>query len=596
MAEKKVFAGGEFLITNAAPEDVFVPEDFNEDQEMIRDATREFVKKKILPVMDRLEAKDDELMLKLHAEAGELDLLATDVPEKYEGLGLDKVSTTIIADELGMSGPFSALHGAHSGIGTLPIVYFGTEEQKKKYLPKLASGEWVGSYCLTETGAGSDAMNGKTKAVLSEDGTHYILNGSKQFITNAGYANVFTVYAKVDGDKFSGFIVEKDFEGVTVGPEERKMGGHGNSTCPVILEDVKVPVENLLYEVGKGHKIAFNILNLGRWKLGAGAAGGCKGSLVNAVKYANERVQFGKPISSFGMIKKKLADMAIRAYVSESIMYRLAGMFDDKLATLDETQKASGAENAKAIEEYAVECSISKVLGSEMLDFCVDEYVQILGGYGYCADYPAERMYRDARINRIWEGSNEINRLLIPGTLMKRALQGRLNLLGAAKAVAKDLMSYSPLAVKLPDTPLALQSHMVGMSKKLALMAAGVAAQKFGEKLVKEQEVLEILADIIMEIFAMESALLRAEKMIAKKGDTACAHYIAAVKIYVDGVIPKIETLAKQMLAYVEEGDMLRTQLAAVKKMARYQPIDTVTLRRTIADKLIEMEDYPFKN
>jgi alkylation response protein AidB-like acyl-CoA dehydrogenase len=594
MTEKRVFVGGEFLIADAGFEDAFIPEDFNEEQEMVRDATREFVKKEVVPVIAQLETKDFKLMRELHEKAGELDLLSSDIPDDFDGMGLDKVSTTIIADELGIAGPFGVHHGAHTGIGTLPIVYFGNEEQKQKYLPKLASGEWVAAYCLTETGAGSDALSGKTKAVLTEDGKHYILNGSKQFITNAGYADLFIVYAKVDGEKFSGFIVERGFEGVTVGPEEGKMGGHGNSTCPVILEDVKVPVENLLYEVGKGHKIAFNILNLGRWKLGSGCVGGCKGWVANAAAYANERKQFGKPISSFGMIKKKLASMAIKAYMAESVMYRLAGMFDDKLATLDEEAKKRGTDNAKAIEEYATECSIAKVFGSETLDFCVDEYVQILGGYGYSADYPAERCYRDARINRIWEGTNEINRMLIPGTLMKRALQGRLDLLGAAKAVAKELMSYSPLSVKLGDEPLALQAHMVRMCKKLALMTSGVAAQKLGEKLIEEQEVLEILADIIMEIFAMESGLLRANKLIAAGGEAAAALNIAAVKVYVDETVPKIEALAKQMVAYVEDGDMLRTQLAAIKKMARYQPLDAVTLRRAIADKVIEREGYPF--
>ncbi len=594
MTEKRVFVGGEFLIADANPEDAFIPEDLNEEQEMIRDATREFVKKEVLPVMDQLETKDLKLMRELHEKAGELDLLSSDIPDDYDGMGLDKVSTTIIADELGISGSFCVNHSAHTGIGTLPIVYFGDEAQKQKYLPKLASGEWVAAYCLTETGAGSDALSGKTKAVLTEDGEHYILNGSKQFITNAGYADLFIVYAKVDGEKFSGFIVERTWEGVSVGPEEKKMGGHGNSTCPVILEDVLVPVENLLFEVGKGHKIAFNILNLGRWKLGAACAGGCKGWVANAAVYANERKQFGKPISSFGMIRKKLASMAVKSYMAESVMYRLAGMFDDKLATLDEEAKKSGTENAKAIEEYATECSIAKVFGSEVLDFCADEYVQILGGYGYCAEYPAERVYRDARINRIWEGTNEINRMLIPGTLMKRALQGRLNLLGAAKQVATDLMGYSPLSVKLGDEPLALQAHMIKMCKKIALMAAGVAAQKLGEKLIEEQEVLEILADIIMEIFAMESGLLRANKIIDANGAEAAALYIAAVKVYVDETVPRIETLAKQMIVYVEDGDMLRTQLAAVKKMARYQPIDAVSLRRAIADKVIELEGYPF--
>jgi alkylation response protein AidB-like acyl-CoA dehydrogenase len=384
---------------------------------------------------------------------------------------------------MGNAGSFSVVYGAHTGIGTLPIVYFGNEEQKAKYLPKLASGEWCGAYCLTEAGAGSDALNARTKAVLSEDGKYYILNGEKMFITNAGWASTFIVYAKVDGEEFTGFIVEKDFSGVSTGAEEKKLGVHGSSTRPVILEDAKIPVENVMYEVGKGHKIAFNILNIGRWKLGASAVGGCKRCLTEAVKYANGRLQFKVPISSFGMIKTKFADMAVRTYMSDSMMYRLAGMFDDKLALLDAEAKKSGSENAKAIEEYAAECSITKVYGSEALEFCVDEYVQILGGYGFCAEYPAERLYRDSRINRIWEGTNEINRMLVPGTMMKRAMQGRLNLLQAAQGIAGELMTYSPLSVELPDTPLALQEHMVKMSKKLALMVAGVAAQKFGAKL-----------------------------------------------------------------------------------------------------------------
>ncbi|MBW1705173.1 MAG: acyl-CoA dehydrogenase family protein [Deltaproteobacteria bacterium] len=594
MADKRIFAGGEFLITDVAPEDVFTPEDFTDEHKMIYETGSDFIEKEIMPIVDKLEEKDHDLVLKLLGKAGELGLLGTDVQEEHGGLGLDKVSTTIVAEVMGPAGSFSVVYSAHTGIGTLPIVYFGNEEQKAKYLPKLASGEWCGAYCLTEPGAGTDALSAKTKAVLSEDGKYYILNGEKMFITNAGWANTFILYAKVDGEDFTGFIVEKDFPGVSTGKEETKMGVHGSSTRPVILEDAKIPVENVLFEIGKGHKIAFNILNIGRWKLGASCVGGCKRCLTDAVKYANGRIQFKVPISSFGMIKTKLTNMAVRTYMSESMMYRLASMFDDKLALLDAEAKKSGAENAKAIEEYAAECSITKVYGSETLDFCVDEYVQILGGYGFCADYPAERYYRDSRINRIWEGTNEINRMLVPGTMMKRAMQGRLNLLQAAQAVAGDLMTYSPLSVELPDTPLALQEHIVKMSKKLALMVAGVAAQKFGAKLDREQEVLAKIADIVIEIFAMESGLLRTLKIISRDGEKKAKYQIAAVKVYVDEMIPRIESWAKQIISYVEEGDMLRTQLAGIKKLARYQPIDAVTLKREIADRIIDLEAYPF--
>ncbi|MES0351056.1 MAG: acyl-CoA dehydrogenase family protein, partial [Desulfobacteria bacterium] len=584
MADKKIFAGGEFLITDASPEQVFTPEDFTEEHRMIYETTKDFVNRETLPNQDKIEEKDKDVVLSILAKAGELGLIATDIPEQYGGLGLDKVSTTVVTEATGTTGSFTAIYGAHTGIGTLPIVYFGNEDQKKKYLPKLASGEWCGAYCLTEADAGSDALNARTKAVLSEDGKYYILNGTKMFVTNGGWASSFIVYAKVDGEHFTGFIVERDFPGVSTGAEEKKMGMDGSSTRPLILEDAKVPVENVLFEIGKGHKIAFNVLNIGRWKLGAATVGGCKGCVIGAVKYANNRIQFNVPISSFGMIKTKLANMAIRTFISESMMYRLAGVFDDKLATLDEEAKKSGAENAKAIGEYAPECSITKVYGSESLDYCVDEYVQTLGGYGYCADYPAERYYRDSRINRIWEGTNEINRLLVPGTMMRRALKGRLALFPAAQAIAGELMTYSPLSVQLPETPLALQEHMVKMSKKIALMVAGVAAQKFQQKLVREQEVMANIADIVIEVFAMESGLLRAMKTISKQGEEKAGLQIAAVIAYVDETIPRIEAWAKQTLAYMEEGDMLRTQLAGVKKLARYQPVDAVSLKRRIAD------------
>ena len=594
MAKEKIFVGGEFLIAEATPEEVFTPEDFTDEHRMIMDMAKDFVEKEIRPIDDQLEEKNKELTLSLLAKAGELGLLGTDIPEEYGGMGLDKVSTTVVTEALGTAGSFAVVYGAHSGIGSLPIVYFGNEEQKQKYLPKLASGEWCGAYCLTEPGAGSDALNAKTKAVLSEDGKNYLINGEKMFITNAGWASSFIVYAKVDGEQFTGFIVEKDFKGVSTGKEEKKMGAHGSSTRPVILEDAEVPVENVLFEIGKGHKIAFNILNIGRWKLGAASVGGCKGCVSESVKYANGRIQFKVPISSFGLIKTKLADMAVKGFMSESVMYRLAGMFDDKLGTLTPEAKKSGEENAKAIEEYAAECSIAKVYGSETLDFCVDEYVQILGGYGFCAEYPAERYYRDSRINRIWEGTNEINRMLIPGTLMQRAMKGRLNLLQEAQGIAGFLMGYSPLSVQLDDTPLALQEHMIRMAKKIALMVAGGAAMKFQQNLAKEQEVLGKVADIIIEIFAMESGLLRTLKIIDKVGEEKAKYQIDAVKVYVDDTIPKIESWAKQVIAYVEEGDMLRTQMAGIKKLARYQPIDAVSLKREIADRIIDLEAYPF--
>lgn len=594
MGNEKIFVGGEFLIRDINYEDVFTPEDFTDEHKMIYETARDFVQKEVLPNIDRLEHKDHELVLSLLRKAGELGLLGTDVPEEYGGLGLDKVSTTVVGEAMGTAGSFSVVYGAHTGIGTLPIVFFGNEEQKKKYLPKLASGEWCAAYCLTEPNAGSDALNARTRAVLSEDGKYYILNGEKMFITNAGWASSFVVYAKVDGEHFTGFIVEKDFPGVSTGKEEEKMGVKGSSTRPVIFQDAKVPVENVLYEIGKGHKIAFNILNLGRWKLGAMTTGGCKGCVTEAVKYAKNRIQFKVPIVSFGMIKEKLAEMAIRTYMSESMMYRLAGMFDRRLQSLDPEAKKSGQENAKAIEEYAAECSIAKVYGSETLDFCVDEYVQILGGYGFCAEYPAERYYRDSRINRIWEGTNEINRLLIPGTLMRRAMQGRLALLQAAQSVADFIMGYSPLAVELPEEPLAYQAHMVGMMKKLTLMVSGLAAQKFGQGLTNEQEILARIADMVIEIFAMESGLLRTKKIVANKGEDKARYQIAATVAYVDQTVPKIEQWARQIVARVEEGDTLRAQLAGVKKLSRINPVDLIALKRQVADRIIELEAYPF--
>ncbi|MCU0661501.1 MAG: acyl-CoA dehydrogenase family protein [Myxococcota bacterium] len=591
---KKLFAGAEFLVTDPNPADIFTPEDFTEEHRLIRDTARDFVKDDIEPNAERIDAKEEGVALGLFAKAGELGLLGTDVPEEYGGLGLDKVSTTIVTEAFGNSGSFAGLHGAHTGIGTLPIVWFGTEAHKQKYLAKLASGEWIGAYCLTESGSGSDALAAKAKAVLSADGKHYILNGEKIFITNAGWANTFVVYAKVDGDKFTGFLIEAGTPGLTTGREEHKLGMHGSSTRTVILEDVKVPVENVLYEVGKGHKIAFNVLNIGRWKLGAGSLGGAKGAINGSIQYAKQRIQFDRPIASFGMIRAKIADMTMRTYAAESAVYRLAGMLDDRMATLSAQDKKNGEKLAKAVEEYAVECSIAKVLGSEVLSYCCDEYVQILGGYGYITEYPAERYYRDSRINRIWEGTNEINRMLIPGTILRRAMEGRVNLLGAAQAVAKELIEFSPMGVQIPDEPLGLQGHCVKMMKKIALMLAGLAAQKYGPKLSEEQEILAGLADTVMDIFAAESAVLRTRKIIATVGADKAKGQIAATELFIDTTLPILEQRGKRLLTHMEKGDMLRTQLAGLRKLAKYQPIDAIDRSRIVADLVTERECYPF--
>jgi len=594
MAERKLFAGGEFLISVTRPEEVFVSEEMTREHKMIYDASIDFVKKEIQPHVERIEEKNEELTRALMKIAGDIGLNATDIPEEYGGEEMDKISTCLVTDALGGAGSFCVSHSAHTGIGTLPIVYFGTESQKKKYLPRLATGELLAAYCLTESSAGSDALNAKTTATLSADGRCYLLNGEKIFITNGAWADLFIVYAKVDGEKFTGFIVERNFPGVSSGAEEKKMGIEGSSTTSVIFKDCKVPVENVLFEIGKGHKIAFNILNIGRYKLGANAVGGCKMVTAEAVKYANTREQFGQKIASFGMIKNKLADMCVRTFMLESLIYRLAAMIDDKLDSLDPEAKKLGAENAKAIEEYAVECSIAKVYGSECIDFCADEVVQIFGGYGYIAEYPAERMYRNARINRIYEGTSEINRLLIAGTVLKRALQGRLALFDAIQELEAEAASGLPDAAPLNDAPLAVQERLLKISKKLLLLAMGKAGGKLMDKLAEEQEVLAFLADMIIEIFAMESGLLRAKKLIARKGEKKAEYHTAAVQVYINDTLPKMIHWSKQVLTFVEEGDALADLLAAIDSLAAYQPVNTVPLRRKIAEKVIKGKKYIF--
>ncbi|RPH49231.1 MAG: acyl-CoA dehydrogenase, partial [Desulfobacteraceae bacterium] len=503
-------------------------------------------------------------------------------------------STCLVTEAMGTGASFAVSHSAHTGIGTLPIIFFGNDEQKKRYLPKLATGELIAAYCLTESSAGSDAINSQSTATLSPDGGNYILNGEKIFITNGGWADVFIIYAKVDGDKFTGFIVERTFPGISSGSEEKKMGIKGSSTTSVILKDCVVPVENVLFTIGQGHKIAFNVLNVGRLKLGASVVGPSKTAIAEAAKYANIREQFGKKISSFGMIKSKLADMSIRTYMAESIAYRTAASIDDRLGVLDEKAKKDGAENAKAIEEYAIECSIAKIFGSECLDYCADELVQIFGGNGYIAEYPAERMYRDSRINRIFEGTNEINRLLIPGTFIKRGFQKRLPVMEALISIENEIKSYIPVDNETVSSPLATQKRMVGICKKMLLYAAGSAVNRLLANIAEEQEIMALLADMIIRIYAMESGLLRAEKISVSKGEKKAEYHIAAVKVYVNDVFPRMTVMAKQILAFVEEDEVLTAKYSGVDKLASILPINTIPLRRFIAEKVIKGQKYPF--
>lgn len=582
--------GGSFVIENFDYRDIVTPEDFTEEQRMIAETTAQFVEGEVAPHDERIEKLDYELTVGLLRKSGELGLLGADVPEAYGGMGLDKVSTTLINEKLTKASSFALSFGAHVGIGTLPIVYFGTEAQKRKYLPLLATGEKIAAYCLTEPSSGSDALGAKTTAKLSDDGSHYVLNGTKQFITNAGFADIFIVYAKVDGQHFSTFIVERDMEGVGIGPEEKKMGIKGSSTRPLILEDVKVPAENLLWEVGKGHLIAFNILNIGRFKLAAGCVGAAKDAIELSSAYANERTQFGRKISSFPLIGQKLADMNIRTFAMESMVYRTAGLFDAVLADVDHGSPDVGYKSAKAIAEYQLECSINKVFGSEALDFVADEGVQIHGGYGFIQEYRIERIYRDSRINRIFEGTNEINRLLIPGTLVKRAMKGELPLLQKAKKLQAELME--PMPAREFEGTLDQEAHLLTMAKKMFLMTGAQAVQKYQMNLEQEQEILSRLSDIMISIFAMESSLLRTRKMIDRSGEGKSALAIAMTTIFVHEQFGAIEAWAKEIMAAMESGDALRTQLSVLKKMAKRSPVNTLELKRRIAAKVIEAEKY----
>jgi len=586
--------GGSFLLEERQPSEVFTPEDFTEQHQLIGQTAEEFAVNEILPQADKIEHKDFSITRDLIKKAGELGLAGVEIPEAYGGLDMDKVTAAVIADHIAKYAGFATSWGGHSGIGTLPIVYFGTEQQKQKYLPKLAAGEMVGAYALSEATSGSDALNCRAKATLSPDGKHYILNGEKMWITNAGFADLFTVFAKIDGEKFTAFLVEKSFPGFSIGAEEHKMGIRGSSTCPIILNDCKVPVENLLGEIGKGHVIAFNILNIGRFKLGAMCVGGARVSLENAVGYARQRKAFGKVIADFGLVREKIANMATLVYVGESLVYRTVGMMDALLSEIDHAGPDAMKEMRKAIEEYAVECSILKVWGSEMIDYVVDETVQIYGGYGFVEEYPAERAYRDARINRIFEGTNEINRLIITGFLLKRAMSGQLPLMGAIKKLMDEVLS-GPSTGEETEGALAEERKLVAAAKRLGLFAAGAATQKYMQAIQDQQEVMGAIADMTIEVYAMESAVLRARKMVEQKGEAAAALPIAMTRVYLTDAFDKIEAAARKIIADVADGDMLRTQLAIVRRLAKHDPFNTIALRQQIAQKTIEAGKYPLK-
>jgi alkylation response protein AidB-like acyl-CoA dehydrogenase len=585
-APKTKTTGGSFLLEDHNLDNVFTPEDFNEDQQMVAKLADEFATNEVLPAVEKIEHKEWNITRELLKKSAEMGLTNADVPAEYGGSEMDKVSSAIIAEYMAKCGSFVVSMGGHAGIGTLPIVFFGTEEQKKKYLPKLASAEMIGAYALSEGTSGSDALNSRTKAVLSPDGKHYILNGEKMWITNAHFADLFTVFAKVDGEKFTAFLIEKDFPGFSVGAEEKKMGIRGSSTAPLILNDCKVPVENVLGDVGKGHIIAFNILNVGRFKLGAGCVGGARTSLQSAVAYAKQRKAFNKSISDFGLIREKIAQMAVGIYAGESMVYRTVGMMDTALADLDKNPEAI----RKAIEEYAVECSIIKVAGSEMLDKVVDETVQIYGGYGFVEEYPAERAYRDSRVNRIFEGTNEINRLIITGWLLKRAMSGQLALLPAIKKVMDEVMS-GPSGEEVEGT-LAAEQKLVSNAKKLAMLIAGAASQKYMQKLADQQEVMGAIADMVIEAFAMDSALLRARKYVAAHGEEKAGLVIAMTQVYLEGAFNKLEAAAKKVVAAVAEGDMLRTQMAIVRRLAKHEPANIIALQEKIASRVLETGKY----
>jgi alkylation response protein AidB-like acyl-CoA dehydrogenase len=586
--------GGAFLITPCRPEDVFTPADFSDDQRLIGQTADEFVQKEVVPQIPELEAhKDEHLMAQMLKKAGEIGLLGGGIPEAYGGSGLDKISAAILAEKLAGYGSFAVSHGGHSGIGTVPIVYFGTEEQKKKYLPKIATGELLSCYCLSEPQAGSDSMASRTRAVLSPDGKNYILNGQKMWITNGGFADVYVVFAKIDGEKFSCFIVERGTPGFTAGAEEKKMGIKGSSTTPIFFENSPVPKENLLHEPGRGHVVAFNTLNAGRFSLGAYCIGGAKKILEASSKYSKERTAFGKRLCDFGLIKAKLGEMAIQIYAIESEVYRTAGVIEAAVSSPDAGNDKT-KQAMQVLEEYAIESSISKVAGSEMVDYVVDEGVQIFGGYGFHEDYPVARAYRDSRVNRIFEGTNEINRMLIIQMLMKRALGGVLPLIPAAMKLGEEVLA-GPSFEEAPTGAFAEEEKSLDQAKKIFLLASGSAMQKFREQLAEQQEIVASLANIVMDVYAMESTLRRAQKALAVRGEAASVMCDAA-RAFIYDAMDRVEKEARTALTAIAEGDTLITQLAVLRRFAKHAPLDTIGIRRRVAEAVLAQDRYPFEN
>lgn len=590
----KPLTGGEFIIRNTHASDIFIPEEWSEEQLMMKKMCEDFVNQDIVPNLEPMDHQEPGLMEKLLDKAGELGLLGISVPEELGGLGMDFKTSMLCTEALGQGHSFSVAYGAHTGIGTLPILYYGNEEQKKKYIPKLASGEWKGSYCLTEPGSGSDANSGKTKAVLSEDGKHYIINGQKMWITNGGFAHVMTVFAKIDNDEnLSAFILTRDMEGITYNAEEKKMGIKGSSTRQIFFNNVKVPVENLLSDRGNGFKIAVNILNIGRIKLAGGVLGGAKGVVTDSIRYANEREQFGRPISKYGAIRYKLAEQAIRCYALESATYRATQNVDDAINALIEGGMDKGQAVLKGIASFAPECAILKVFGSETLDYCVDEGVQIYGGMGYSAETRMERSYRDSRINRIFEGTNEINRLLTVDMILKKALKGELDLMGPAMGVANELMSIPDFG-DAPSNVFEEQHQVIGKFKKALLLVAGAAVQKLAMQLSKEQEILMNIADIAIQLYVAESVLLRTEKLSHLKGAEACTIQIDMMRSFIYSAAEKINQSGKEALISFAEGDELKMMLMGLRRFTKVEPFNIKDARQNIAKKMIEANEYAF--